>query len=195
MIVGTLAPRQRISADHPLRRLFQELVWRRYCSDVRLTDRRMSRYVADLLTDFTHVDNLYRVRDARGRRLEEVGEMLLESNPLLEGRSFEYEREVRRHIGDFTLFFTGLFPEWLEGLPRRRRIGIDALVDYVAAGKESYAIVSEFDEFESASLYRRLADGFELCVFGLNLVKQDLERLQADSLQHWRTVLDGPSPN
>jgi hypothetical protein len=196
--VSTLAPQRSISADHPLRRLFRELVWRRYVGDTHVADPQIADYVADLLTDFTHVDSLYRVRDARGRRLEEVGEMLLASNPLLAGRSFDYEREVRKHIGDFTLFFTGLFPEWLDSLPRRRQIGIDALVDYVRAGKESYAIVSEFNLFEyadEAPLYRRLADTFELCVFGLNLVKQDLERLHGDALRRWRSVLSDRSLN
>ncbi len=172
-----------IPSDHPLRQLFRELVQRRYVTGVGLDDHQIAGYVADLLAHFTHVDNLYRIRDARGRRLDEVGEMLLESNPLLGAKSFDYEREVRRHIGDFTLFFTGLFPEWLESVARRRHVGIDAFVDYVKAGKESYRIVSEFDVFEyadEAPLYRRLASQFELCVFGLNLVKKDLQRLHGD---------------
>jgi len=29
---------------------------------------------------------------------------------MLEARSFDYEREVRKHIGDYTLLLTGLFP-------------------------------------------------------------------------------------
>jgi hypothetical protein len=37
--------------------------------------------------------------------------MLIESNPMLEARSFDYERKVRKHIGDYTLFLTGLFPK------------------------------------------------------------------------------------
>jgi hypothetical protein len=40
------------------------------------------------------------------------------------------------------------------------------------AGKESYTVVSAFDQFEykdEAPLFRRLAENFELCVFGLNL--------------------------
>jgi hypothetical protein len=49
------------------------------------------------------------------------------------------------------------------------------------AGKESYKVVSAFDQFEyrdEAPLFRRPADNFEMCVFGLNLVKRDMERLQ-----------------
>lgn len=179
--IDTVRP---MSGDHPLRRLFRDLVWRRYVADRTLVDPEIADYVADLLAEFVHVDRLYRLRDAAGRRLEEVGEMLLRSNPLLSGSSFDAERELRKHVGDFTLFFTGLFPEWLDSVVRRRRVGVDAFVDYVKAGKESYAIVSEFDHFEYAAeapLFRRLSEHFELCVFGLNLVKGDLQRLHRDA--------------
>jgi hypothetical protein len=43
--------------------------------------------------------------------------MLIESNPLLAARSFDREREVWKHVGDFTLFFTGLFPDTLPRCP------------------------------------------------------------------------------
>jgi len=170
-----------VGREHPLRHFFNEIVQRRFDADVRLPDPRLARYVSGLLVDFTHVDSLYRIRDARGRRLEDVGEMLLESNPLLEADSFDREREVRKHVGDYVLFMTGLFPESLSGRQRFRQMRLDVFVDYVKAGKESYGVVSAFDQFEyrdEAPLFRKLAENFELCVFGLNLVKQDLERLQ-----------------
>jgi hypothetical protein len=183
-----------------LRTLFRELVWRRFMGDLEVADPPVADYVSDVLTDFARTDRLYRIRDAAGRRLEEVAEMLLASNPLLAARSFDHERELRRHIGDFTLFFTGLFPEWLGSRARERRVGADAFIDYIEAGKESYAIVSEFDQFEyatQAQLFRRLAETFELCVFGLNLVKGDLERLHAEGVARLRSALggDGVSAN
>src|SRR2546426_9983765 len=151
-----------INARHPLRKLFAELVHRNMSLGAQIRDSQISEYVAGVLTDFTHVDNLYRIRSARGKRLEDVGEMLIESNPLLEGRSFLYEREVRKHIGDYTLFLAGLFPEYVARLPRQR-LALDSMLDYLKAGKESYRIVASFDEFEfreQAPLFRRLADQF-----------------------------------
>jgi hypothetical protein len=71
-----------ISREHPLRQLFGELVRRHFFRGVQLYDPEVAEYVAGVLTDFTHVDNLYRIRSARGRRIEEVAEMLVESNPL-----------------------------------------------------------------------------------------------------------------
>jgi hypothetical protein len=66
---------------------------------------------------------------------------------MLHARRFEREREVRKHIGDYTLFLTGMFPEYVATLPRRG-LRLDRLIDYVKAGKESYRIVAAFDQFE-----------------------------------------------
>ncbi len=89
-----------IERNHPLRRLFAELVQRHFFEDVRVRDARVAGYVSGLLTDFTHQDNLYKIRNARGKRLDDVGEMLIESNPMLDASSFDRERAVRKHIGD-----------------------------------------------------------------------------------------------
>jgi hypothetical protein len=169
-----------ISEHHPLRTLFAELVHRRLLGTAQLDDVPIARYIANLLTEFCHSDNLYKVRDSRGKRLEDVGEMLIVSNPLLEGRSFIYEREVRKHIGDYTLFLTGLFPEYVARIHRKAN-RLDSFVDYLKAGKESYSVVAAFNQFEysaEAPLFRRLSDNFEICVYGLNLVKQDLDQQQ-----------------
>jgi hypothetical protein len=183
--------REPISPNHPLRSLFAELVQKRLLGTAQLDDRRIANYVAGLLVDFCHVENVYRIRNTKGKRLEDVGEMLLASNPLLEGPSFIYEREVRKHIGDYTLFLMGLFPEHIVRI-HRKGTGIDAFIDYMKAGKESYAIVAAFNQFEfrdEAPLFRRLSDRFELCVFGLNLVKQDLAEQQNAAYRHLRQVL------
>ena len=180
-----------ISEHHPLRRLFTDLVQSRLLGSAGLDDLPSARYIAGLLVDFSHVDNLYKVRGSKGKRLEEVGEMLIASNPVLEGRSFIYEREVRKHIGDYTLFLAGLFPEYVARIHRGKN-RLDSFVDYVKAGKESYSVVAAFDQFEfkdEAPLFRRLADRFELCVFGLNLVKEDLERLRNAPYTQLRKVL------
>ena len=176
----------RVSPDHPLRRLFADLVAKGLPAD-----HEIATYVANLLIDFVHVDHLYRIRNCRGKRLQEVGEMLVESNPVLGARSFEREREVRKHIGDFTLFLTGMFPEYVATLPRRG-LRLDSIIDYVKAGKESYRIVAAFDQFEYrhvAPLFRRLAEHFEYCVHGLNRVKSDLEALGDERYRGWKNNL------
>ncbi len=178
----------RIPLDHPLRRLFTNVVGQEFHGE-----REIAAYIANLMAEFAHVDSLYKIRDARGKRLEEVGEMMIESNPLLGASSFDREREVRKHIGDFTLFLTGLFPEFVASLPRRG-LRLDGMIDYVKAGKESYRIVAAFDQFEYrtvAPLFRKLSNEFEGCLYGMNRVKQRLNALRAEPYQAWRRELRG----
>ena len=175
-----------ISPNHPLRVLFAELVGRHLAGD-----REVAAYVGNILVDFVRTDQLYRIRNSRGKRLEEVGEMLVESNPLLDAASFDREREVRKHIGDYTLFLTGLFPEYVAALPRRG-LRLDSLIDYVKAGKESYGVVASFNQFEHrlvAPLFRRMSDEFEYCVHALNRVKADLEAMRDERYRSWRADL------
>jgi hypothetical protein len=179
-----------------LRNFLGELVWRHFFEDVRLEQPQIATYVAALLADFARTENLYRIRNVLGKRLEDVGEMLVESNPLLEAASFDREREVRKHVGDYTLFMTGLFPESVARTRQRQRPRLEAFVDFVQAGKESYAIVSSFNQFEyreEASIFRRLSENFELCVVGLNMVKQELAEFQRESYQRLKHALDSSS--
>ena len=170
-----------ISGSHPLRLLFQELVSHNFERQVGLRDRQLQAYVANLLTDFCSTEQLYKIRDAAGRPLHDVGEMLLESDPVHgDAPSFDRERQVRKHIGDYTLFCAGMFPESINRF-RLRRNRLESFVDLMKAGKESYYIVSKFENFEYARvapLFARLAREFEGCVFGLNLVKDELRTRQ-----------------
>ena len=163
-----------ISESHPLQQLFQELVQRHYNGDVGLNDAAIHDYVAQMLTEFCETDQLYKIRDAQGRPLHDVGEMLLQADPIFgDAPSFDRERQVRKHIGDYTLFFTGMFPESINRF-RLRRTRLEGFVDFIRAGKESYYIVSKFEDFEYqkvAPLFKQLAADFERCVYGLNMVK------------------------
>ena len=170
-----------IPESHPLRQLFMELVGRHYAQEIGIRDPQVVSYVAHLLTEFCDVEQLLKIRNAAGRPLGDVGEMLLESDPVHgPAPSFDRERQVRKHIGDYTLFFAGMFPESINHY-RLRRQRLENLIDWVKAGKESYYIVSKFEYFEYAKvapLFAQLSNRFEECVYGLNLVKNELEVMQ-----------------
>jgi hypothetical protein len=137
-----------IPLEHSLRQLFHEVVSECYDSHLGLRDAEISSYVADLLTEFCHAENVYRIRDAAGNPVREVGEMLLAADPVHgTASSFGEERERRKHIGDYTLFFTGMYPESMHRWGERQR---ESFFEMVQAGKESYYIVSQFDLFEYA---------------------------------------------
>ncbi len=169
-----------VPESNPLRQFFNELVERNY-ADVGLHNVEVQAYVVNLLTEFCEGENLLKIKNADGRPLADVGEMLIEADPVYgPAPSFDRERQVRKHIGDYALFFSGMFPEGLNSR-RLRRARLDRFVDFVKAGKESYYIVSKFEYFEYAKvapLFRRMSENFERLVSGLNQVKNDLEELQ-----------------
>jgi len=183
----------RIPETHPLRRLFSLLVERNFREAVGWPEPSVMGYLSNLLTDFTHIDNVYRIKNAKGKRVEEVAEMLLEGDVMHRASSFDREREVHKHIGDYTLFMTGIFPEYLKRLRESPGLATaDALLDYVRTGKRSYYIVSEFiygPYRDTAPLFRRLSDNFELCIFGLSYVRKDLDRLKNPALRKVMGIL------
>ena len=178
--------------DLSLQELFGELVERAFALSLRWDDRQVMRYLTRLLTEFAHIDSLYRLRDLNGRPLREVAEMLYYADVRLGAQSFYQEREVHRHIGDFTLFWTGVYPE---ALPRMRAsLRKDHLIDYVKQGKESYRLVSLFDigEWrEEAPMFRRLSENFEVAMQGLHAVRQMWEQMAQESFVQFRRQVEG----
>jgi hypothetical protein len=174
-----------------LQQFFNHIVERNY-EEVGIRQPEVHAYVATLLTEFCEVENLYKIRNADGRPLADVGEMLLESDPIYgPAPSFDRERQVRKHIGDYSLFFSGMFPESINH-HRLRKYRLEGLLDFVKAGKESYYIVSKFEHFEYAKvapLFRRMSHEFERLVYGLNQVKNELQEMQHPITQQARQFL------
>jgi hypothetical protein len=175
-----------IPESHPLQQLFTELVGRHYAEQIGIRDPAIVGYVAHLLAEFCELEQLFKIRNAAGKPLTDVGEMLIESNPVYgPAPSFDRERQVRKHIGDYTLFFAGMFPESINHV-RLRHNRVENFIDWVKAGKESYYIVSKFEHFEYtkvAPLFASLSHRFEECVYGLNRVKNDLQDMQLSILR------------
>jgi hypothetical protein len=164
--------------DPTLRRLFGALVERAFLQTLGVYEPQVADYLADILTDFAHMQQVYKIKDLSGKPLHEVADMLLHADVRLEATSFNREREVHKHIGDFTLFWAGLYPEALPRLQAQTRR--DHLLDYVQQGKNSYAIAASHDYGEyrqQAQTLRKLSDEFELCLYGLNSVRTQMDTL------------------
>ncbi|MBX9584077.1 MAG: hypothetical protein K2X87_27575 [Gemmataceae bacterium] len=164
-------------AEHPLRRLFAGLAEHAFLSHLGVADPPLIDYCSGLLTRFVHADAVYRLRAAGGRPLTELAAMAAEAEGLPPGRT---RREYFRHIGDFALFWTGVYPEALNRPGGRRR---DEVVDYTLQGKRGYLLTSVLDEEAhraEAGLFRRLSDQFEVCAVGLREVRREWEELRRD---------------
>ncbi len=178
---------------HPLRQLFTTLTEKCFFEKLGWPDSNVAEYVSNLLVDFSHADNLYKIKNSKGHPLDTVLDLLYESEVLLEAQTLNQEREVHRHIGDFTLFMAGLFPEYLR---RLRSAGLiyhkDFLIDYVKTGKRSYSIVARVtvgSSDDEPPLFRKLSDNFELCVTGLGFVRSDLDQLQDPAYRQAKDIL------
>jgi hypothetical protein len=167
---------------HPLELFFHHAVRNSYEGKLGINDPDVTSYVAHLLCEFSEAKNLYKVRDLKGRPIEEL-EALVEAADPINGTasSFDAERSVRKYIGDYALFVSGMYPEAM--VPGSHRRGAHpSLGELIRAGKESYFIVSQFNLFEyerEAPLFARLSDWFERCILGLALVREELNKRKA----------------
>jgi hypothetical protein len=163
-----------ISGQDQLKNHFAALTEHTFQVELGVADPPLIDYLSDLLTRFVRMDSIFRLRDIVGRRLEEVADMLMEAEQC-EDRP---RSEFHRHIGDFTLFWTGVYPEFLKKLRSYDRK--DAVIDYQEQGKRSYEIASKLSQKgptpERAAVLERLSYEFELCSDGLRRVRTEWER-------------------
>jgi hypothetical protein len=158
----------RISAT---RRFFTGLTEYAFEARLGVADPPLVDYIAELLVRFVRSDDLYPVRSLRGQRLVQVSDMLAEA----QHREGPARQQVHRHIGDFTLFWTGVYPEVVDALRRGNK---DALIDYRQQGKRAYWIASTIPVEKTAApadILKRLSEQFELCVYGLSEVRRQWE--------------------
>lgn len=142
-------------------------------SQLGVVDTQLVDYVSQLLVRFTRVEALQRVRRPDGKPAGEVIAMVAEA----EQRIGEARREVHRHIGDYTLFWSGLYPEALRQM--KSRDSADQFIDYCAQGKRAYRIASSIhgdDRTASNELLKRMSDQFDLCAYGLREIRREWER-------------------
>jgi hypothetical protein len=167
-------------ATHPLRRLFAGLTEHAFIEKFGLADPSLTDYLSGMLSRFVHSDAVYALKNGHGRPMTELVQMVVEAEGLPDGG--RTKREFFRHVGDFALFWTGVYPEALE--PKRAKGMPDCLLNYAAQGKRSYLIASKYDDDcfrDEAPVLKRLAAEFDLCAVGLREVRREWEELKNDA--------------
>jgi hypothetical protein len=160
----------------PLTNFFAGITEQAFEATLGVADPPLIDYLVELLTRFVRTDAVFAGRDLQGRRLSHLGDLLLEA----ESRVGDARRSMHRHIGDFTLFWAGVYPEALNRpatKPGRR----ERFEDYLQHGKRSYRIASQLpagnEQAESENeVLERLSQEFELCAYGLGEVRREWER-------------------
>ena len=149
-------------------------------SQLGVVDPPMVDYVSRLLIRFVRSESIHKVRSLTGKPVTEVTEMLVEAN----ARVGTARRSVHRHIGDFTLFWAGVYPEALREMqsPSKK----DHVIDYCTQGKRAYLIAStieaESENEAPAPILESLSQQFELCAYGLREIRREWERRDDEDL-------------
>jgi hypothetical protein len=167
-------------APSTLNRFFVGLTEFVFHSQLGVADTQLVDYVSELLVRFTRVESLQKVRQLDGRPVTEVVSLVSEA----EKRIGTARREVHRHIGDFTLFWSGVYPEALRDMQAGDKQ--DCFINYCAQGKRAYKIASSIASDErsaSSDLLVRLSVNFEMCAYGLREIRREWERRDEDGSQ------------
>ncbi|MEM8679336.1 MAG: hypothetical protein AAGF97_08295 [Planctomycetota bacterium] len=157
-----------------LNRFFSGITEFAFQTQLGVADPDLVDYISNMLVRFLHTDTHFQVRDVQGRPLTHVADMLTEA----EQRVGTAKRDVHRHIGDYTLFWAGLYPEALGDAEEGNS---DYVMHYCQQGKRAYWIASTIDSEGSESkiqpeVLERLSSQFELCAYGLKEVRNEWER-------------------
>jgi hypothetical protein len=190
-----MARRIGISADHPLRKLFRKALdfgFRENPADKSGVEDYLEEQI---LCEFIHTDNLYKIKDAAGKPLEDVADLIAEGDVRVHAPSFNREFEVHKHIGDYTLFMLGMFPMALARRSGKEFIlgriivpGSTLYEHYLLQGRRSYGLASQFTDRD---LFLELSTNFLLYRNVLELVRIYLETAKnRDYLRAKRVITD-----
>jgi len=175
--------------------LFSYVMVRHALRRVGEEDRRLADYVAAVLMHFGMRDNAHRVSAADDQVYDSLAALLADVDDPDGRRSFL----VRAHLGDYALWLSGLFPDYIEH--RKWRRGGPDLDYYEEMGRKGYQLAAGHrlaDEHGIATLFATAADRFGLLRAALNDVSDSLlfpnhyspERLmrQVTSEARWRRL-------
>ena len=134
LLTGLMASRQGAHASLPL---FAYVVARHALRDVGEADRTLADYVAAILLHFGMGDRATRV----GESDDEIYTTLVELSQALESADAPRSFLVRAHLGNYALWMSGVFPDYIE--TRRWRRGGPDLDYYEEMGRRGFSLAAD----------------------------------------------------
>jgi hypothetical protein len=129
------------------------------------SDRIIADYLAALLLEFGRGDRAYKVEEGDAEEFRYLVDQLMVVGSAQGRKAFL----LRAHLGNFALWLSGLFPEWIE--TRRNRRGAPGLSYYEDVGVTGYRLAAQCTDAERHGLdrvYRSCADNFPRLRVALN---------------------------
>lgn len=130
-----------------------------------IQEREVADYLAELLTEYSRQERQSVARDAEGRPLDYFYEMLGALNQADERTRFE----LRAHMGNQSLFLTGVFPERIKHRSETR--GFPDVRYYAALGRSSFLEASHHqlaERYHVSEVFDNLAHHFDQARRALN---------------------------
>ena len=134
-------------------------------------DRGMADYVSSLVIHFGFRDRAHRVSPADDEVYSALAQLIGDVNDPDARRSFL----VRTHLGNYALWLSGIFPDYIEH--RRWRRGGPDLEYYEEMGRRGFQLAADHrlaEEHGLAALYATAADHFGMLRTALNAVSDSL---------------------
>ena len=165
------------SQSNTMERFFKGLSENTFHSSLGVVDPKLIGYISKLLIRFVRLETVHKIRSLNGRPILALTELVNEASH----RLGDARREVHQHVGDFALFWLGLFPEAVS-----HDIGEDvAYKHYCSHGKRAYQIASRIetakDDADSPEVLEQLSEQFELCVYGMQEVRREWQNPENDN--------------
>jgi hypothetical protein len=149
---------------------------RHVLQEAGITDRKLCDYVASLLGTFSRANGLQapHVCEERGRQY--ISDMLI----ALTRATAEQAFLLRAHVGNYSLFISGIFHE---NTMRRSRRGAPDVKFYEQIGRTNYQLLASHATARRCELndvYEELADRFREVRVALNRLAEQLLNLDDD---------------
>ena len=137
-----------------------------------IDDRPLADYLAALLLEFGRAERSTRPRAVDDQTYHYLAEIV---HDLAEEASAERRFHLQVHLGNYSLWLAGLFPDFI-AVRRRRRGGPD-LPYYDALGRQGYGAAAQHslaERYGVADIYRAAAERFPAVRHALNRLSDRL---------------------
>ena len=165
-----------------MQRYFAGLAESTFQTHLGIVDPPLVDYVSGLLIRFVRNDVVHSFRGVTGRPMMTVAELVAEASK----RLGDAKRELHQHIGDFTLFWAGVYPEALRQDARNEPEKFsDQFQAYCAHGRRAYRIASCIEttrnDAPEPEILERLSERFDVCCYGLREIRRQWEEGESES--------------
>jgi len=164
LLEGLLAQRPGVCASYPL---FSYVIVRHALCGLGERDRVLADFVTSIVMHFGLRDRAHRVGDIDDEQYDTLAELKAASG----GRDVRRTFLVQTHTGNYALWLSGLFPDYIEA--RRARRGAPALDYYEEMGRRGYELAASHRlaaEHGLTALLSAAADRFGTLRVALNRV-------------------------